>query len=101
LIDNEKDRRNAMAVGLIFDGSDVTQAQYEQVFNEVVPDGQAPAGLVYHAGGLSENGVCVIEVWESQEVLDRFFQDKLGRALQNAKIDVQPRTFQVVKTLTP
>jgi hypothetical protein len=90
-----------MAVGLIFDGPGVTQDQYEQVFNEVIPDGQAPAGLVYHAGGLSEDGICVLEVWESQEAIDHFFQEKLGQALQNAKIDVRPRTFQVVKTLTP
>jgi hypothetical protein len=37
----------------------------------------------------------VVEVWESQEAVDRFFQEKLGAALQNANINVQPEVFQV------
>jgi len=36
-----------------------------------------------------------VEVWESQEALDRFFQEKLGAALQNANINVQPEVFQI------
>jgi hypothetical protein len=91
----------AMAVGLIFEGAGVSQAQYEQVLNEVAPGNQLLPGVLYHAAGPSETGFCVIEVWESPEALDRFFQDKLGQALQNAGITVQPRTFQVVNILKP
>ena len=91
-----------MAIGVIFEGAGVTQAQYDQVRNEVAP-GNTPAagsGLLYHAGGPSESGWSVIEVWESQEAIDRFFQEKLGAALQRAGIDVQPRFFQVFNTMT-
>jgi hypothetical protein len=90
-----------MAVGLIFEGAGVSQDQYEQVLREVAPDNQPMPGLLYHAAGPSESGWCVIEVWESQEVIDRFFQDKLAQALQNAGITVQPRVFPVVNTLKP
>lgn len=90
-----------MAVGLIFEGGGVSQAQYEQVLNEVAPGKQPTPGVLYHAAGPSETGFCVIEVWESQELLDSFSQNKLAQALQNAKIDVQPRTFQVVNVLKP
>lgn len=90
-----------MAIGLIFQDAGVSQAQYEQVFNEVTPGGRPPAGLLYHAGGPGENGVCVVEVWESQEAADRFFQDTLGQALQKAGITVQPTTFQVINILKP
>jgi len=92
-----------MAIGVIFEAAGVTQAQYEQTKNEVAPGNTPPAGsgLLYHAAGPSETGWCVIEVWESQEALDRFFKDKLGAALQRAGINVQPRFFEVVNTMTP
>ena len=90
-----------MAVGLIFEGVGVSQSQYDQARNEIMPDNQMPPGMLYHAAGPSENGFCVIEMWESQEVLDQFFREKLGQALQNAKIDAGPTFFQVVNIMEP
>ena len=84
-----------MPIGLIFDGPGVTQRQYEQVRDEVAPGNKPPPGMLYHAAGPTDNGWRVIEVWEAQEVLDRFFQEKLGQALSKANISVQPQTFQV------
>lgn len=91
-----------MAIGAIFEG-DFTQAQYEQVKNEVAPGNKVAAGdgLLYHAAGPAQAGFCVIEVWESKEALDRFFQTKLGASLERAGINVQPRFFDVVNTMTP
>lgn len=89
-----------MAIGAIFDGQ-FTQAQYDQVRNEVAPGNSPPAGMLYHAGGPTENGWCVIEVWESKEAAQRFFDERLGQALQKAKITVQPRFFEVVNTMQP
>jgi quinol monooxygenase YgiN len=90
-----------MAIGMIFDGPGVTQAQYDQVRNEAAPGNRPPAGLLYHAAGPIPNGWRVIEVWESQEAFDRFFQDRLGAALQRANINVQPQSFEVVNTMQP
>lgn len=84
-----------MAIALLFEGSGVTQAQYDQVRNEVAPGNRVPPGLLYHVAGPTENGFRVVEVWESQEAVDRFFQEKLGQALQKANINVQPQVFQV------
>ena len=84
-----------MAICMIFDGS-ITQAQYEQARNEVAPDNKRAAGMLYHVAGPTEGGGWrVIEVWDSQEAADRFFKEKLGQALQNANISVQPQKFQV------
>ncbi len=86
----------SMAIGLIFEGPGVTQAQYEQARNEVAPDNKRPPGMLYHVAGPTESGGWrVIEVWESQEAVDRFFKEKLGQALQHANISIQPQTFQV------
>jgi hypothetical protein len=90
-----------MAVGLMFRGTGVTQAQYEQVRNEVMPNNEPAPGLLYHAAGPASDGWRVVEVWESQEAVDRFFREKLGAALQRANITVQPELFDVVNTMQP
>lgn len=84
-----------MAVTLVFNGVGVTQAQYEQVVNEVNPDGKVAPGVLFHVAGPSPDGWRVVEVWESQEALDLFFQEKLGAALQRANISIQPEVFPV------
>ena len=84
-----------MAIGLLFVGEGVTQAQYEQVLNEVNPNRELAPGAISHMAGPSEKGWCVMEVWESQEDLQRFFDDKLGKALQAANINVQPVFFEI------
>ena len=84
-----------MAVGLIFTGKGVTQAQYEQVRDEVTPGNKLAPGVLYHAAGPSPDGWCVIEVWESQEVAEQFFKTKLEAALKRANITAQPAFFQV------
>jgi hypothetical protein len=85
---------------MIFDGPGVSQAQYDQVRNEVAPDNKLPAGMLYHVGGPTETGWQVAEVWESQEAADRFFQVTLGQALRNANINIQPQVFQVHNIMT-
>jgi hypothetical protein len=90
-----------MAVALIFRGDGVTQAQYEQVHQTVMPDNKLPPGMLTHAAGPVAGGWRVIEIWESQEALDRFFREKLGAALQEAKIQVQPEVFPVQNLLQP
>ena len=90
-----------MAVCLIHDGPGVTRAQYERVHNEVSPENRPPPGLLYHAAGPTENGWCVVEVWESQEALGAFFQQKLQQALQKAGIGGQPRVFDIVNIMQP
>ena len=88
-----------MAIGAIYQGAGFTEAQYNQVHQLVTPSNQAPSGLIYHAAGPSENGFCVVEVWESQEALQRFFEQQLGKALQDAGINVQPVFFQVANVM--
>ncbi len=57
--------------------------------------------MLYHAGGPTAKGWCVVEVWESQEAMDRFFQQGLGNAQQEASINVQLRTFQIFNIVKP
>jgi heme-degrading monooxygenase HmoA len=86
-----------MAVGAVFNIPGVTQAQYEQVFKQVTPNDQMPAGMLFHVAGPTANGWCVIELWESQEAAQRFFEETLNQALQQAGVPTDPPTvsFQV------
>lgn len=90
-----------MAIGIVFQASGVTQAQYDQACKQVAPDNRLLPGMLYHAGGPTETGWCVIEVWESKEVAEKFFAEKLGKALQDAKIVAQPTFFQVHNIMKP
>ena len=38
-------------------------------------------------------------VWESQEALQRFFQEQLGQALHQANITVQPTFVEIIRTM--
>ena len=84
-----------MAVCLIFDAPGATQAQYEQVRGEVAPGDVPPPGALYHVAGPTENGWCVVEVWDSREALEAFATEILPPALERAGISGQPRIFEV------
>ena len=41
----------------------------------------------------------MLEVWESQEALDRLFREAVGPALQEMGLSAQPQFFEVVNTI--
>lgn len=88
-----------MAVAIIFDGVGITQAQYEQVLNEVAPGGKLADGLISHIAGPSADGICVVDIWESEEVLQAQFEAILAGAIAKAGITIQPKMFRVTNQL--
>jgi hypothetical protein len=60
------------------------QETYEQVSAKVLPDGQLPDGQQVHIAGPVENGWRVISVWDSEEQLDRFREERLLPALRES-----------------
>jgi heme-degrading monooxygenase HmoA len=86
-----------MAYALITDSPVGTKEQFEQVMQETGQAGPelAPGQLVHIAGPV-EGGWLVVTVWESQEVVEKFFNEKVKPARQKAGLpDVAPKTFQV------
>lgn len=86
-----------MAVGFIFEGT-FNAEQYEGMREEVMGGNRLQPGQLSHVAGPSEGGFCVVEVWESPEAAERFYQ-QLAPALQRANIAVQQRSFEVINTL--
>ena len=88
-----------MAVMMIMEVPGGTKDQYKKV-NELMGvrgDEDAPDGLIQHLAAVSEDGMVVVDVWESQEALDRFFSDRLRAALAGAGLgsDSPPRVHEL------
>jgi hypothetical protein len=98
-LDGEED---GMAVGLIFVGTEVTQAQYEQVLAQACPGHQPPPGMLYHAAGFGPTGITVIDIFDSREHLDAFEHDQLRPAREAARITAHDVTiFPLINTMQP
>ncbi len=58
--------------------------------------GDWPEGVISHNSGPSGSDWVVVDIWESKEAFDRFFQERLGKAVQEAGFpQVKPRFFEV------
>jgi quinol monooxygenase YgiN len=89
-----------MALAFLADFPGATQAQFAQVDQKL--GRQAPPGLLYHVDGPIEGGWRVVDVWESQEAFDKFFQEKLGQALQEAGLALpQPQAWPAERIVKP
>ena len=76
-----------MAVGMLLAGEGVTEEAYKQLTEEMfgnypMSDDQSPDGLLIHTAGSADQGWYVYDVWESKEHFQRFFDDKLGPAIE-------------------
>jgi hypothetical protein len=71
-----------MSICLIVRVPGATLEQYDQVrdgLNRALEDGQ-----ISHVAGATDDGLCVVDVWESRAHFDRFMQERLGEQLQRA-----------------
>jgi hypothetical protein len=73
-----------MAVVVVNEMQGGEQGFYEQVTNRVMPNNQLPDGCLDHIAGPMEGGWRVITVWESDEQFDRFRNETLIPAMQEA-----------------
>ncbi len=91
-----------MAILMMLDLDGATVEQYDQV-NEsmgIQGDDDAPDGLVSHVCAVTDGGLTIADVWESQEALDGFFGSRLAGALQQAGVQQgQPRILPVHNTI--
>src|SRR5215203_832836 len=78
-----------------------TTAQYART-NEILGihgTDDAPSGLLSHTCGDTGVGIVVLDVWESVEVLDTFFHDRLGQALAGSGMPVATPDVRPVHNL--
>ncbi len=68
----------------IYDIPGATLDQYDQVNDEV--SSEKPEGVHAHIAGMTEDGLRVIEVWDSTEAIQRYLESGLGEAMDRANL---------------
>jgi hypothetical protein len=87
-----------MAILMIMDLEGATTEQYDALNDAIqVDENNLPQGLIQHAAGpTDEGGLLIVDVWESEEDLGRFFEEKVGPAMAQLKLPAgQPRVHEV------
>jgi hypothetical protein len=87
---NSAQREVAMAVVMIMHWREVTEAQYEQTRQQVRWETDVPEGAKFHVAWFEQDGLHVIDLWDSREQFERFRAQRLGPAVQQIGIQGQP-----------
>lgn len=68
----------------IYDVPGATLDQYDQVNEQL--GSEKPEGVHAHIAGQTDDGIRVIEVWDSTDAIERYMQAGLGEALAQANL---------------
>ena len=71
-----------MALAFLFEIPGYTEVQQDQIIEHLQRGGKTAQGRIFHLDGPMEGGWRILDVWESQEALNTFFQEALGPTLQ-------------------
>lgn len=83
-----------MAVAMMVDNPEGSQEVYEQLRARLGLE--RPAGGIFHVAGPSPNGGWrVIEIWESEDEMNRFFQERFIPALHELGFEGPPPPREV------
>ena len=85
-----------MAILLVSDAAEDELAQYDQVIQRLEATGHGqPPGRRFHVAARNGDGYLVVDLWESQEDLDRFLLMLLPALADAGGSHSQPRTYPV------
>jgi hypothetical protein len=86
-----------------FDG--VTLEQYDQVLEKMglAKFGPGPQGAISHFATMTDNGLRVVDVWETQEQFEKFAAEQIGPYSQEVGFPGPPKLtfFDVHNYFTP
>lgn len=88
-----------MPIGVILDFPGATLDQYDEVIGKMgfTKGGAGPPAALFHWATLTDDGLRVIDVWESRDVFDRFAQEQIGPYSQEVGFPEPPQmTFYEV-----
>jgi quinol monooxygenase YgiN len=70
----------------------ITYAPSREAYEALATDtgNTAPPGCIVHTASEVDGRVRVVDVWESQEAIEAFFQNELGPAFKKAGIEPDP-----------
>lgn len=79
-----------VAIEMMFKGATLTQ--YDQILEKMglTPGGSTPPGALFHWVAETDDGMHVVDVWESREAFDRFAQEQIGPFSAEVGIEGEP-----------
>lgn len=83
-----------MAVGVLVDYRDVTLEQYDEVVEIMghLPGGPPPSGVLFHCVTKTDEGIRIIDVWESRQALERFQEEDIAPVFRKIGVVNPPET---------
>jgi hypothetical protein len=79
----------AVAIEMNFKGA--TLEQYDQVIELMgLTSGQAPPNAIFHWAAKTDDGLRVVDVWETREAYEQFAQEQIGPYSQQVGVPGPP-----------
>jgi hypothetical protein len=66
---------------MVITDAEVSLEDYRKVNAVVEGEGAPPAGLILHAGAQDGGKVKIVDIWESQDAAEAFYQGRLASAI--------------------
>lgn len=82
-------RTEGKRIVMLMQWTGVTKELYEKVRKQVNWEGEVPKGAVLHIAAFDEKGIRVTDIWESEEDLNSFIQNRLMPVTKEL-IDTEP-----------
>jgi hypothetical protein len=80
-----------MPTVMVMHWAEATKDQYDAARKQVNWEGNVPAGAKYHVCWFADDGLHVLDVWNSAEEFQRFMEQRLQPAIQRIGIKGQPK----------
>jgi hypothetical protein len=92
-----------VGIGIKFPKGD--QEQYDKLIENMGVQDEPPEGLVFHCAGPLDEGWSVMDVWESREQFDKFMEERVQPAAEEAGVeglnDAETTEFEVHNVIKP
>ena len=89
------------AIIMVADVPGMTTDQYDQMVGDI-PDHDTGHPSVYHIAAITDDGLLVVDVWESEEAFGSFIDQQVGPAGEQAEMpEFTPRIVPVHNRMTP
>ena len=69
---------------------EATPEEYDRAREQVGWDRETPTGAKLHVSGFADDGLHVLDVWESEQAFNDFMEQRLGPAVAEIGIAGQP-----------
>jgi hypothetical protein len=89
-----------MAVAMVMDWAGITPEQYDEARKRVDWEGNPPTGAKFHVARFTDDGLHVLDVWETPEHFQRFGEERLMPVVKEMGIEGEPNVhFEPVHTV--